>query len=118
MALISVVVLALAMSTDAFAAALAMGARQKSAGFLHALRIGIIFGGIEALTPLIGWALGRLASTWIAGVDHWVAFCILAILGLKMIHDALGRDKLNQEPVIERQRMGVLVITAVGTSID
>lgn len=69
------------------------------------------------MTPLIGWALGRLASAWIAGIDHWVAFSILAILGLKMMHEALGRGTLSSEPVIECQPMGLLVITAIGTSI-
>jgi putative Mn2+ efflux pump MntP len=40
------------------------------------------------------------------------------MLGFKVIHDALGRRTLDHEPVIERQPIGLLVITAIGTSID
>ncbi|MCJ9714223.1 manganese efflux pump, partial [Bordetella hinzii] len=61
MNLLSTVVLAFAMSTDAFAAAVSKGAALHKPRFAEALRTGLIFGVIEAITPLIGWALGSIA---------------------------------------------------------
>ena len=50
------------MSTDAFAAAIGKGAAMRKPVFRDALRAGIIFGVIEAITPIIGWLLGRACS--------------------------------------------------------
>ncbi len=57
----------------------------------EALRTGAIFGGIEAITPVIGWAAGRAASRYIAAFDHWIAFGLLGAIGIKMIWDAARR---------------------------
>jgi putative Mn2+ efflux pump MntP len=65
---------------------------------------------------LIGWAAGRAASGYIAAFDHWIAFAILAALGSKMIWDSLLRPKSVEKP--RQHSFGVLVITAIGTSID
>ncbi|BAQ69159.1 membrane protein [Rhodovulum sulfidophilum] len=48
------------------------------------MRTGLIFGVIEALTPLIGWAAGVAASQYVSAVDHWIAFVLLAGVGLHM----------------------------------
>ncbi len=111
-----VVLLALSMSTDAFAAAIGKGARLDRPGLGEALRTGLIFGGIEAVTPLLGWAAGKAASRFIAAFDHWIAFGILTIVGGKMIWDALRRDPDEEKP--RSHSLGVLVVTAIGTSID
>lgn len=48
---ISLLFLALAMSTDAFAAAIGKGASLHKPRFAEALRTGLIFGVIESITP-------------------------------------------------------------------
>ena len=70
-------VLAVSMSVDAFIASLGRGATGHRPGVLRALKTGAIFGTVEMVTPLIGWALGMAASAWVAAVDHWVAFALL-----------------------------------------
>ena len=50
---LSIAVLSLSMSTDAFAAAVGRGAAHRPP-FLTAVRNGLVFGVIEAITPLIG----------------------------------------------------------------
>lgn len=107
--------LALSMSSDAFAAALGKGARLERPGLGEALRTGLIFGGIETLTPLIGWAAGRAASSYIETFDHWIAFGLLLVIGGKMIWDSLKRDA-EEKP--KSHSLAVLALTAVGTSID
>jgi putative Mn2+ efflux pump MntP len=113
---LSTLLLALSMSTDAFAAAVGKGARLAHPSLREALRTGLIFGGIEAMTPLIGWAMGKAASRFIAEFDHWIAFAILTIVGGKMIWDALRREPDEEKP--SSHSLAVLALTAVGTSID
>jgi putative Mn2+ efflux pump MntP len=116
MHLIPVILLAFSMSTDAFAAALGKGAALNRPRFSEALRVGLIFGTIEAITPLIGWVLGRAASGYIEAFDHWIAFGFLAGIGIKMIWDSFQRDAEEEKP--QRHSFAVLALTAIGTSID
>jgi len=111
-----VLLIAFSMSTDAFAAALGKGAALDRPKFSEALRTGLIFGTIEAITPVIGWALGRAASRYIEAFDHWIAFVILAGIGAKMIWDSFQRDEAEEKP--QRHSFMVLALTAIGTSID
>ena len=69
---ISMAALALAMSTDAFAAAVGKGAALQRPRWAEALRTGLIFGTIEALTPIVGWALGSAAARYVTAWDHWI----------------------------------------------
>lgn len=108
--------LALAMSTDAFAAAIAKGAALRKPTFPQALRIGLLFGCIETITPVIGWALGSLAADAIRQWDHWIAFVLLLGLGGRMIWLSFGEDE--EEEAAGSQKLLVLVLTAVATSID
>jgi putative Mn2+ efflux pump MntP len=116
MSFLAVVLLALSMSADAFAAALGKGARLDRPGWGEALRTGAIFGGIEAVTPLIGWALGMAASRYVAAFDHWIAFGLLTVIGGKMLWDAARREEEDEKP--KSHGLMVLVLTAIGTSID
>ena len=116
MTFLPVLLLALSMSADAFAAALGKGARLDRPGWGEALRTGAIFGGIEAVTPLIGWAMGMAASRYIATFDHWIAFGLLTVIGGKMLWDALRRAEEEEKP--KSHGLMVLVLTAIGTSID
>ena len=86
---ISIFLLGIAMSTDAFAAAVGKGAAMRKPRFREALRAGVIFGVIEGLTPLIGWLLGLTAVQYITAWDHWIAFTVLGLLGLHMIYVGL-----------------------------
>jgi putative Mn2+ efflux pump MntP len=81
----------------------------------EALRTGAVFGIIEAMTPLIGWAAGVAASGLVQSIDHWIAFCLLAAVGGRMVYEALWSNNR-----IERtgRSLGVLAAAAVGTSLD
>jgi putative Mn2+ efflux pump MntP len=114
--MLSTFAIAFSMSTDAFAASLSKGAALHKPKFTEAIRTGFIFGSVEAVTPLIGWACGLAASSYVAAIDHWIAFGLLGAIGLKMIWESLTRP-----PKAERARrhsLGVLVLTAIGTSLD
>ncbi|MBC7787215.1 MAG: manganese efflux pump [Methylophilaceae bacterium] len=76
-----------------------------------------MFGLIEAITPLIDWGIGSVATKYVATWDHWIAFTLLGVLGLHMIYEGLqapdpSEDKPSQHSFV------VLAITAFATSID
>lgn len=111
-------ILAFGMSMDAFAASIGKGASLHRPRFSEALRTGLIFGVIEAITPLIGWGIGLVASKYIMAWDHWVAFTLLFILGARMIVEGL-KNKPEEETTSQRSHgFWILVVTAVGTSLD
>lgn len=116
----ALLLLALAMSTDAFAAAIGKGAAMQKPRFLQALRIGLLFGVIEAITPLIGWFAGSVATKWVSEWDHWIAFVLLLVLGARMIREGLSDDDEEEDAGATPQKQSVvmLALTAVATSID
>lgn len=111
--------LSLSMSADAFAASIARGASTRP-NWSAALKGGLIFGVVEAITPLLGWAVGLATASFIGAVDHWVAFLLLLVVGGRMIWEALHREDEDTVPAtVVGARAGlVLVATAIGTSID
>ena len=114
----STALLALAMSTDAFAAAVGKGTALHRPRWAEALRTGAIFGVIEAITPLIGWALGYSASSFVKTWDHWIAFTLLSVLGLRMIFAALQPPVETESEKPMRHGFWLLAITGFATSID
>ncbi len=118
MNLASTVLLALAMSTDAFAAAVGKGTSLHQPRWSEALRTGAIFGVIEAITPVVGWALGSVASDYVKDWDHWIAFTLLCILGLRMLVGALRTPDTVPEDKPSRHGFWLLAITGFATSID
>lgn len=114
---ISLIFLAFAMSTDAFAAAIGKGSSLHKPRLAEALRTGLIFGIIEAITPVIGWLLGQAASQYVEQWDHWIAFTLLLLLGAHMVHAGLKPDELEQEKQSQHS-FWILAVTAVATSID
>ncbi|MEH6436776.1 manganese efflux pump MntP [Massilia sp. DD77] len=116
MTLTAMLILGLAMSTDAFAVAVAMGARRTHIPLNEALRTGLLFGLIEGCTPVIGWMLGSAAASYVAAWDHWIAFVLLSGLGLRMIREGMG-DSEDAEDVSGRP-FWLLVLTGFATSID
>lgn len=105
------------MSTDAFAAAVGKGAALHKPNLREALKTGLIFGVIEGLTPIAGWAIGRVAAPYVAAWDHWIAFVLLCGIGLMMIKSSVSKEE--DEPVKPaRHTFWVIALTGFATSID
>ena len=121
MNLLTTILLALGMSVDAFAAALARGAGSLHYTWRQTVKTALIFGIVETITPLIGWLAGSMAQKFIAEYDHWLAFGLLLALGLKMIWGALHDDG-DEAAAADGNRTDttllLTVITAIATSID
>lgn len=115
---IAVFILALALAMDAFAVSLVRGAAGPHSAW-RALETGAAFGIAQGVMPLIGWALGAIFVGWLAAIDHWIAFALLAFLGYRMLREGLEDD--DGEEVAEpdgKSHFLALLVAAIATSID
>jgi len=112
---IAIAVLAFSMSVDAFALCLARGATRARPGFTEALRTGFVFGAVEATTPLIGWAAGMAAVSYVQSIDHWIAFLLLGGVGLHMLYAATQH---REEVQTSAPSLLLLIAAAITTSLD
>ena len=104
--------LAIALAMDAFAVALTQGARFRP-GWDGALAIAATFGLFQAVMPLIGWGIGAVGLTYLAAVDHWIAFGLLTFLGVRMLGGHVG-----EEEAAHALTGRALLVAGVATSID
>ena len=74
---------------DALAVSVSTGICVPDLKKRDAVKIGLYFGGFQALMPTLGWLLGTSVIDYISAFDHWIAFGLLALIGIKMIADAL-----------------------------
>lgn len=117
MSWLALLALAVALAMDAFAVAMVTGLTCKPLTSRHVVRLAFHFGLFQALMPIVGWAAGTAVHDYIAAVDHWVAFALLALVGGKMAWGALhGTDegKSSSDPTSGWS----LVVLSVATSID
>lgn len=108
--------LALGLALDAFAVAVSSGLGAERMRTRDALRVAVFFGVFQSLMPVIGWTTGRFVEGALCAVDHWIAFVLLAAIGLHMIYEALRPEGEQRPRAILRLR--VLLLLAVATSID
>jgi putative Mn2+ efflux pump MntP len=112
---LTIVLIAIGLAMDAFAVSIAKGITVDRNRRKTALIMASFFGGFQMLMPAIGWLVGLSFKDIIMGVDHWIAFGLLTLIGLKMIYDATKKAK---EDVEKRLKLHSLLILAVATSID
>ena len=120
MSIFELFLIAVGLSMDAFAVAICKGLSMRKMNYRHAAVIALFFGGFQALMPLIGWVLGKQFERYITSEDHWIAFILLAIIGMNMIREALGKDDEEEEKGCQGDRLDLkeLLMMAIATSID
>ena len=120
MGFVELFLIGVGLSMDAFAVSICKGLGMKRLNMGQALVIGLFFGGFQALMPFVGWALGSQFQDLISPIDHWVAFILLAIIGGKMLVEAIrgGDEESADEPADAKLDLKELFVLAVATSID
>jgi len=91
--IVSIILIAFGLAMDAFAVSVAQGIAMDRFRTLQAIKIAFFFGLFQAIMPIGGWFSGIHLRYVISGIDHWVAFSLLCIVGLKMIYDALRHER-------------------------
>ena len=118
MGILELLLLAVGLSMDAFAVSVCKGLCMKKADGKSMCICGAWFGGFQALMPLIGFFLGTLFADAIEAFDHWVAFVLLALIGVNMLREAF--DKEPEACDIEGVDLSFksMLVMAIATSID
>ncbi len=119
MGIMEIVFLAVGLSMDACAVSICKGLAMKKATLKEGTICGIWFGGFQALMPLIGFYLGTLFADAIKAIDHWVAFLLLAFIGIGMLREAFSKGEdcdcgCGQADLSFK----TMFVMAVATSID
>lgn len=116
MSFVEVLLIAFGLAMDAFAVSLGAGTTRHINGPRPVFRLSFHFGLFQALMPVVGWLLGSTVQRWIAPFDHWVAFALLAFVGVRMIRS--GLDLSGEAQTTDPSRGATLIMLAVATSID
>ncbi len=115
MDLLSLFILAVGLSMDAFAVSICKGLAMDRVTLKKAGIVGLWFGGFQALMPMIGYILGSQFERFITAIDHWITFVLLGIIGASMIKEAMSGDEEHATASLDVKTMFLL---AVATSID
>jgi putative Mn2+ efflux pump MntP len=116
MSILELFLVAVSLSMDAFAVSICKGLALKKIRLKDSVVVGLWFGGFQALMPLIGYFLGTRFEKYITSIDHWIAFALLAAIGVNMIREALKKD--DDEGTDASLAVKTMLILAVATSID
>ena len=87
MDLLAILLLAVGLAMDAFSVSITRGLSVRC-DIKHALTIALLFGGFQALMPVLGWASGRELASFMNQWAPWVAFTLLVLIGVKMIYES------------------------------
>lgn len=115
MDLLSLFLIAVGLSMDAFAVSVCKGLATPKYKLKYSMICGAWFGGFQALMPTVGYLLGVNFKKYITAIDHWIAFVLLALIGFNMIREALKNDDEGADPSFTAKSM---LLLAIATSID
>jgi len=114
----ALLLLAFSLSMDAFAVSICNGLAITHVKVRHAVAFGLVFGGMQAVMPVLGYFLGATFSGYVQGIGSWIAFALLAFIGGKMIFETLRPEKDETVSKGDAISIGRLLLLGVATSID
>lgn len=114
----SILLLAGGLSMDAAAVSATRGLAVPRVRLRHALLVASLFGGFQAVMPLVGWTIGRRIGPAVVAWDHWIAFGLMAGIGAKMLWESRAADDPGGRPVGDPFGLRVMLLLAVATSVD
>jgi len=114
--LLTIASIALGLAMDAFSVAIGVGCVLPQLTKRRIFRLSWHFGLFQALMPALGWLVGVGVERYISAFDNWVAFGLLAFVGVRMVRSGLDAD--DDGPCVDPSRGGTLVMLAIATSID
>jgi putative Mn2+ efflux pump MntP len=123
--MLTYILVGFALAADAFAVSASAAACTDALPLLIGLRAAFMFGLFQFFMPIVGWLLGSAFSKFIQGFDHWIAFALLAVVGGKMLYEAIRARKKtdcpdpNESPKVNGiMKWDTLLVLAFATSID
>ncbi|MCX6270239.1 MAG: manganese efflux pump MntP family protein, partial [Bacteroidetes bacterium] len=116
MELLTLFLVALGLCFDSFAVSVSSGIARTRIAFLPATRIAFSLAFFQGLMPLVGWFIGKKIAVVLHHADHWIAFGLLGLLGLKMIWESLKKTEETVE--FNPLDIRILLMMSLATSID
>jgi len=114
---LSILLIAIGLSADCFAVTLSFSISRANISFRQVFRVSLFFGGFQALMLVLGWLAGRTVVEYIAHYDHWLAFALLAFVGVRMIWESIrGKDEQRRSSDITKGFL--LLMLSIATCID
>ncbi|MCA8979194.1 MAG: manganese efflux pump [Planctomycetes bacterium] len=115
----SILLLAIGLAMDATAVAAAQGISIPRVMPRQALLMASLFGGFQAMMPVVGWAVGERVGSVVERWDHWIAFGLLSAIGGTLLWKSF-RGSASEEGASDGDafELRVLLVLAVATSID
>jgi putative Mn2+ efflux pump MntP len=115
MDVLAIVLIAIGLAMDALAVSIAKGIAIERNRRQSAVLLASFFGGFQMMMPAIGYFVGLSFREIVMGIDHWIAFGLLALIGSKMIYDSTRKEGERENDTIH---LHSLVILSIATSID
>jgi manganese efflux pump family protein len=116
MGIITILLIAFGLSFDTFAVSVSSGLILRKINFFNAMKIAFVLAFFQGLMPMAGWLIGSGLKKYMMAYDHWIAFILLSILGVKMIYESFQSED-DRKPINPMQ-LAVMVSMAIATSID
>ncbi len=112
----TIFLIAIGLSMDSFAVSITSGLVLNKIKFKNAAKIAFSLAFFQAILPTIGWLIGTKIQKYIESFDHWIAFGLLFIIGMKMILESIKTDDNDKE--FNPLNPKVLLMMSLATSID
>ena len=113
---IHALILGVTLAMDALSISISKALATQKIKISNALKLSIVFGGFQAIMPLVGYFVGSGFYNLIKNYFGFVSFAILVVLGAKMIYENLKSDDDDiQSGIITLKE---LLILGIATSID
>ncbi|MDA3866772.1 MAG: manganese efflux pump MntP family protein [Salinivirgaceae bacterium] len=117
MSFFTIIILAIGLSVDSFAASISTGVCMRRIRLSESLKVATFMAFFQGGLPIIGWLIGRGFQKTISSYDHWVAFILLLIIGGKMIYESIS-EKEDDTTCFCPSNTLMLMGIALATSID
>lgn len=120
--MLSIILIGVSLSMDAFAISLTNGLTVNGFKLRHAMLMAAYFGAFQFMMPLIGCFLAGTVSSYVSMLGPYISFFLLAFIGGKMIWEAVRGDDGDEEndggSIAVKLSPRRLIALAVATSID
>lgn len=112
---ITILLIAIGLSFDSFAVSVTSGLMMKHINFFNAMKIAFSLAFFQGMMPLLGWMAGKRISRYFSDYDHWIAFVLLLLIGLRMIWES---RKTEEDKTFNPLNLWVVLYMSLATSID
>jgi putative Mn2+ efflux pump MntP len=110
--------LAMALAMDCFAVSMALACGLRGLSLRQSLRMALFFGAFQFAMPVAGSFAGERIVRFMGGIDHWIAFGLLAAIGGRMIYESFSLSEEEKACRPDQTRGARLLVLSIATSID